>query len=185
MFTPERLRAKAAEFAELAKTANDPEATQAFQHREHSFTALANNEQWLADRYDQTIREPADVAHSVPGEETLVTEDEHILRCLGAALIMQWNTLPAKLQRELFDNAGSMGALLATGELRGQIARFLHRHKDDEVAGPDPSAASDMKPDKPEKFPTALRQRDTAIARWENEGGATTPSSTATEAPAQ
>ena len=47
----------------------------------------------------------------------------------GAALIMQWNTLPQKLQRELFDNASSMGELLDTVSLRGQIARFLHSHK--------------------------------------------------------
>jgi hypothetical protein len=40
--------------------------------------------------------------------------------------------LPAKLQRELFDNAGSMGELLNTSALRGQIARFLHKHNNDE-----------------------------------------------------
>jgi hypothetical protein len=45
---------------------------------------------------------------------------------------MQWNIIPKKLQRELFDNAGSMGDLLKTATLRGQIARFLHKHKDDE-----------------------------------------------------
>jgi hypothetical protein len=44
---------------------------------------------------------------------------------------MQWNTLPAKLQRELFDNAGAMGELLNTSALRTQIARFLHTHKND------------------------------------------------------
>jgi hypothetical protein len=44
---------------------------------------------------------------------------------------MQWSTIPQKLQRELFDNAGSMGQLLQTSTLRGQIARFLHKHKDD------------------------------------------------------
>ena len=60
------------------------------------------------------------------------SQKELILRCIGAALIMQWNTLPAKLQRELFDNAGSMGELLNTSALRGQIARFLHKHKNDE-----------------------------------------------------
>ena len=27
------------------------------------------------------------------------------------ALVMQWSTLPAKLQRELFDDAGTMGEL--------------------------------------------------------------------------
>ena len=67
-----------------------------------------------------------------PGHITLVAEEERVLRCLGAAVIMQWNTLPAKLQRELFDTAGSMGDLLDTAALRGQIARFLHKHKDDE-----------------------------------------------------
>ena len=71
-------------------------------------------------------------AEKQPGHITLVAEEERVLRCLGAAVIMQWNTLPAKLQRELFDTAGSMGDLLDTAALRGQIARFLHKHKDDE-----------------------------------------------------
>jgi len=61
-----------------------------------------------------------------PSEATLA-EEEHILRCLGAALIMQWNTLPTKLQRDLFDNAGSMGGLLDSNTLRGQIVRFLRK----------------------------------------------------------
>jgi hypothetical protein len=47
---------------------------------------------------------------------------------------MRWNTIPTKLQRELFDTAGSLGDLLQTAELHGQIARFLHDHKDDETA---------------------------------------------------
>jgi hypothetical protein len=54
---------------------------------------------------------------------------------LQAALIMQWNGLPAKLQGELFDNAGSMGELLDTSALRGQVARFLHKHKNDGGTG--------------------------------------------------
>src|SRR4029453_14098674 len=41
---------------------------------------------------------------------------------------MQWNTIPTKLQRELFDTAGSMGDVLKSAALRGQIARFLHKH---------------------------------------------------------
>jgi hypothetical protein len=51
--------------------------------------------------------------------------DGYILRCLGAALITRWNTLQTELQRELFDDAGSMGALL---DMRAQIARFLRKH---------------------------------------------------------
>jgi hypothetical protein len=35
--------------------------------------------------------------------------EAHILRCLGAAVIMQWNAIPTKLQRELFDTASSLG----------------------------------------------------------------------------
>ncbi|MGA8695396.1 MAG: hypothetical protein WB689_16470, partial [Xanthobacteraceae bacterium] len=53
-------------------------------------------------------------------------------RCLGAAVIMQWNTIPTKLQRELFA-AGSLGDVLQTVTLRGQIALFLHSHKDEEM----------------------------------------------------
>jgi hypothetical protein len=53
---------------------------------------------------------------------------------------MQWSTMPTKLQRELFDTASSMGELLQTAELRRQIARFLHEHKDEEGASDDASA---------------------------------------------
>jgi hypothetical protein len=49
---------------------------------------------------------------------------------------MQWNAIPTKLQRELFDTAGSMGELLDTAALRGQLARFLHKHKDDDTEAP-------------------------------------------------
>ena len=60
----------------------------------------------------------------------MAEQEERVLRCLGAALILQWSSLPPKLQRELFDTAGAMGELLDTSALRGQIARFLHKHKD-------------------------------------------------------
>ena len=67
-------------------------------------------------------------ATEYPGEKinvrTVQAIEEHILRCLGAAVIMQWNTIPAKLQSGLFDTAGSMGELLRTSELRGQIPGF-------------------------------------------------------------
>src|SRR5262245_5143428 len=56
-----------------------------------------------------------------------VNEEEHILRCLGAAVIMQWNDLPTKMKRELFEHASSMGELNHTAELKGQVARFLHQ----------------------------------------------------------
>jgi hypothetical protein len=66
-----------------------------------------------------------------PCGAALAAEEERVLRCLGAAIIMQWNSLPTTLQREIFDTAGSVGTLLETAELRGQLARFLHKHKHD------------------------------------------------------
>ncbi len=58
-------------------------------------------------------------------------EDAKILECLGAAVIMRWSTLPAKIQRELFEHATSLADLAQTAPLKGQIARFLHNHNDE------------------------------------------------------
>jgi hypothetical protein len=58
-------------------------------------------------------------------------EDEKILECLGAAVIMLWGTLPTKIQRELFEHATSLADLAPTTPCKGQIARFLHNHQDD------------------------------------------------------
>ena len=129
MFTPEQYRAKAREYAEWAKATISPKEAHEFKMLEQSFTTLADNEQWLAENHSKTVHAKTD---DIPvGAIDLAAQEEHVLRCLGAALIMQWSTLPQKL-RELFDNASSMGELLDTVTLRGQIARFLHSHKDSE-----------------------------------------------------
>jgi hypothetical protein len=49
---------------------------------------------------------------------------------LGAAVISRWNNLPTEVQRELFASAASVGEPLPTADLKEQIARFLHSHKD-------------------------------------------------------
>jgi rubrerythrin len=133
MFTPEQYRAKANQYTELAKSAGSNDERDEFQNLQRSFSVMADNEQWLADNHDQTVH----TAGASESREVLAAEEEHVLRCLGAALIMQWNAIPTKLQRELFDNAGSMGSLLDIQALRAQIARFLHKHKDDEAGLPD------------------------------------------------
>jgi hypothetical protein len=46
------------------------------------------------------------------GEANLAADEERILRFLGAAVVMQWNTLPTKLQRELLDTAASLDDLV-------------------------------------------------------------------------
>jgi hypothetical protein len=136
MFTPAQYRAKAAEYATLIESAPTPEAMKELAQLQRSFSTLADNEQLLSDNYQQTIHSKADARPSddavALNQLSLAVEEEQILRYLGAALIMQWNTLPQKLQRELFDMAGSMGELLDTAALRGQIARFLHKHKNDQ-----------------------------------------------------
>ena len=126
LFTSEQYLAKAVEYGDLAKTSIGSAERQEFQELEGRLSVLAV----LADN-DELLQEK-NAVRSARQEETnrttLAAEDQ-VLRSLGATLIMQWNTLPAKLQRELFDNAGDMGELLDTFALRGQIARFLHTHK--------------------------------------------------------
>jgi hypothetical protein len=126
MFKSRTYQDKAAEFRQRADAAREPHEQEEFRNAERSFATLAQNELWLAKNYDKTLHGGQE--GQTPAE--LAAEEEHILRCLGAALIMQWTTIPTKLQRELFDTAGAMGDLLTTPELRGQIARFLHKHKD-------------------------------------------------------
>jgi hypothetical protein len=128
MFNTTQYRAKSALYEALSKRAADPSRIRKYQELCDSFGFLADNEEWLAENFNKTLHLPEERRSM---DASLVAEEEHILRCLGASVIMQWGTIPAKLQRELFDTAGSMGAPLDTAELRGQIARFLHKHKDD------------------------------------------------------
>jgi hypothetical protein len=128
MFKSQQYRAKAAEYGELVKGSTGPDASRKFQERQDRLASLADNEQGLADSYDSAVH----VAEQDRSDGTaLADEEEHVLRCLGAAIIMQWNALPTTLQREIFDTAGSVGKLLETAALRWQIARFLHKHKND------------------------------------------------------
>src|SRR5260370_28377536 len=115
MFTPEQYREKAGAYSELAKQGNAPNEVREFQKHKQSFTMLADNEQWLADNHDNLainldklvpLPEPTETSAA-----TFAAEEERILRCLGAALILQWNTLPPRLQRELFHNADPRGQL--------------------------------------------------------------------------
>ena len=132
MFTAEQFRTKVAESAEKIKNTDVPSEIRKIERSMGSYSLLAQNEDWLADNFDKMIRSQVVLSEDDALGE-LAKVEEHVLRCLGAAVIMQWNTIPTKLQRELFDTAGSLGDVLQTVTLRGQIARFLHRHKDEEM----------------------------------------------------
>jgi hypothetical protein len=159
MFKSQQHRAKAAEYGELVKSSRGSDESLKFQKlQQERLASRADNEQRLADGYDKAVQ----VAEQDRSRgAAFAAEEEHVLRCLGAAIIMQWKSLPTTLQREIFDTAGSVGKLLETAALRGQIARFLHKHRDDAGCN---------------KLPDAVR-RDaalgtTALSRWDNEGGA-------------
>ena len=62
---------------------------------------------------------------------SLLADEERILWCLGAAVILQWSELPTAIQRNLFADAAFMSDPERRFRLKQQIARFLHEHKDD------------------------------------------------------
>lgn len=159
MFKSQQYRAKATEYGELVKSSTSTEESRKFQDLEERFVSLADNERGLADAYNDAVH-IADQDRS--RDAILAAEEEHVLRCLGAAVIMQWNALPTTLQREIFDTAGSVGKLVETAALRGQIARFLHRHKN-ETAHVELPLTEDTRD---------ARWGAAALSRWDNEGGA-------------
>ena len=157
MFKSQQYRAKATECAELVKSSTGAEESRKFQDLEDRFVSLADNERGLADAYNNAVH----IAEQDQSRGAALAAD--VLRCLGAAVIMQWNTLPTLLQREIFDTAGSVGKLLETAALRGQIARFLHKHKNESGCIKLPST---------EDTAGDARSGAAALSRWDNEGGA-------------
>ena len=107
--------------------ARSPNETREFRDLEQTYTTLAENEEWMAVHIDKTIQRRKNYDNG-----TALAEEEQILKCLGAAVLMRWNTVPTKVQRELFDCASAIGDLQQATPLKGRIARFLHNHKNDQ-----------------------------------------------------
>jgi hypothetical protein len=124
-FNEKQYRDRASEYAERSKNAEGATEAREFSDLEKSFTTLADNEQWLSENHQRTVQSSA---HAAPGVSRLAKEEEHLLRCLGAAIIMQWNGLPSDIRRLLFDTATTMGDPLDVASLRERVARFLHKH---------------------------------------------------------
>jgi hypothetical protein len=131
MFSFRQYRAKAAKHMELAEKTDAPEEAGKFKAMERSLTTLADNEEWLARNHKNLVYEEDHdgtygdllASKAKPIGDAVPAEEEHVLRCLGAAVIVQWNSIPKQLQRELFDNAGAMGGVSETEALRAKIAR--------------------------------------------------------------
>ena len=130
MFTAKQYRAKAAEYTELLKAASLPAETREFRKLEQSYITLAENDEWMADNRDKIYIPGAD--HNWYSDAILAQQGKPTLECHEADVATQSTAIPTKIQ-QLFDDAGSMGGLLQTATLRGQIARFLHKHKVDHL----------------------------------------------------
>lgn len=126
MFNAKQYRDRANEYRELRKTAPGAKEARELSDLEKSFATLADNEEWLSENHKSTVQSPS---VEVPGEPPLEQQEEHLLRCLGAALIMHWDALPSNIRRQLFDSAGTMGDAIDVMSLRERIARFLHKHE--------------------------------------------------------
>ena len=57
--------------------------------------------------------------------------EAYVLQHLGAALLSQWNSLPPRIQHELFEHSVVAAASDDATGSRKRIAQFLHEHKDD------------------------------------------------------
>jgi hypothetical protein len=160
MFKSQQYRAKATECGELVEGSTSAEEGRRFKTWRDRLVLLTDDARGLAEDSDA----PVHIAEQDrPRGAAVAAEEEHVLRCLGVALIIQWNALPTMLQREIFDTAGSVGRLGETAALRGQIARFLHKHNTESGPGKLPST---------EPTPSEARWDAAALSRWDNEGGA-------------
>jgi hypothetical protein len=129
MSTAQQYRAKAAEFTELLKTTSLSAETREFRKLEQSYLTLAENAQWMTDNLEKMSSPGA--GENCYGDTILAQQGRRTLECPGADVAMPSTAIPTKIQ-QLFDDAGSLGGLLQTATLRGQIARFLHKHKGDD-----------------------------------------------------
>jgi hypothetical protein len=125
MFTTQQYRAKANEYGTRLKTARSPAEVAEYRDLQQSYASLADNLDWLTVNAGKTIS-----SHTGGGADADRCAEENILRCLGTAVILNWNTIPAKLQRSLFDDASSIQNERGA-PLKGALAQFLHDHKDD------------------------------------------------------
>jgi len=132
MFTAEQYRSKALEYEVLLKTARSPVELAEYRDLQQSYIAFADNLDWLAANAGKTV---TGGANGAPAAERRKRQAEHIdeekiLRSLGAAVILHWNTIPTQLQRALFEAASSIQGA-RTPPLKDALAQFLHDHKDD------------------------------------------------------
>ena len=132
MFTPEQYRAKAAQYDALLKTAGTPAEEAEYRDLKQSYGSLAENLDWLAANSGKTVGSGKQPPRGQGADRNeAYAEQENVLRCLGAAVILAWNTIPQQLQRALFEAASSIENSERKAPLKDVLAQFLHDHKND------------------------------------------------------
>jgi hypothetical protein len=126
MFSSKRYRAKAAEYGERGRASDVTSEILEYRGLARRLAEWADNEESAENRSKQRPRrqgggQPAD--H--------IAEEDRILLCLGAALVVDWDKLPEQVQSELSALAATMRERLQTTALRAQIASFLREREGD------------------------------------------------------
>jgi hypothetical protein len=129
MFAANQDRPGAVQNKEFLNPPGPPDKAQEFRNLQRTHATLAGGDDRRADGSEATASRRRKYRDKHDGA---AEEEDKILKCLGAAVIMRWSTLPTKLQRELFEHADSIGDMYQAASLREPIARFLHDHKDDQ-----------------------------------------------------
>jgi hypothetical protein len=131
MFTAQQYRAKAAEYGGLLETAQTPSDISEYRDLQQSYNLLADNLDWLTANVGKTVIGNSHAPNAERNKRQAERiEEEKILRCLGAAVVLNWNTIPTKLQRLLFESASSIQRERGA-PLKEALAQFLHNHKSD------------------------------------------------------
>jgi hypothetical protein len=133
MFTAQQYRAKAAEYEGFLAAAQSPAEAAEYRDLKHSYVSHADNLDWLAANAGKTVSTyvPEPLRRRPRDRDGAYAEQENILRCLGAAVVLHWNTIPTTLQRALFVAASTVQDSEGTAPLKAPLAQFLHDHKDD------------------------------------------------------
>jgi hypothetical protein len=126
MFSSKRYRAKAAEYGERGRASDVTSEILEYRGLARRLAEWADNEEMAENRSKQRPRRQG--GDQPAGQ---VPEEERILLCLGAAVVVDWDNLPKQVQSELSALAATMRERLQTTALRAQIARFLREREDD------------------------------------------------------
>ena len=126
MFSSKRYRVKAAGYGERGRASDVTSEILEYRGLARRLAEWADNEESAENRSKQRPRRQGG---GQPADQ--VAEEERILLCLGAAVIVDWDNLPKQVQSELSALAATMRERLQTTALRAQIARFLREREDD------------------------------------------------------